>query len=780
MGTRRRLTLLVLLSAVVAFGAWRLARPPLLAGQSFSQAVYDRDGRLLRLTLAADEQYRLALPLARLSPQLIEATLLQEDQYFYWHLGVNPAALVRAALRTYVQGDRRVGGSTISMQLARILHGIKSRTLSGKLEQISRALWLELRYSKNEILEAYLNRVSYGGNIQGVAAASLIYFGRDPAKLTLTEALTLTVIPQHPARRRPDNPGAAADTVALLAARQALYERWLERHPEHGSERSALALPFRARSPSDLPFRAPHLAEAVLRDHPREPEIHTTLDPTLQQILERQARQFVERRARVGIRNAAALLIDSRDMAVKAALGSVNYFDDDIQGQVNGTRARRSPGSALKPFIYALGIEQGVVHPLTMLKDAPASFGGYNPENFDREFVGPIKAGEALIKSRNLPAVYVATRLQKPTLYQFLRDAGIGQLREESHYGLALVLGGAEVTMEELASLYAMLANGGVLRSLRYLQAQPATEGVRSLGEESAFLVLDILEHNPRPGPAFRSDWTRTNRPVYWKTGTSFAFRDAWSIGIVGPYVLAVWVGNFDGEGNPAFVGVDAAAPLMFDIIDAIHAQEPNLPPTVTRTPENLTRVEVCALSGHLPGRHCHHTVPTWFIPGVSPIKTCEVHRAVTVNIRTGQRTCRPGTPGIAGTRTEVYEYWPSDLLKLFRQAGIPRRVPPVESPECPLDSRATHGQPPQITSPQTNLVYPLRAKRIGKETIPLLAVTDADVRSVYWFIDEKLLGKSNSGQPFFWSAKPGSFMVRAVDDQGRADVREIKVVVVH
>lgn len=777
MGTRRRLTLLVLLSAVVAFGAWRLARPPLLAGQSFSQAVYDRNGRLLRLTLAADEQYRLALPLARLSPQLIEATLLQEDQYFYWHLGVNPAALVRAAVRTYVQGDRRVGGSTISMQLARILHGIKSRTLSGKLEQISRALWLELRYSKEEILEAYLNRVSYGGNIQGVAAASLIYFSRDPAKLTLNEALTLTVIPQHPTRRRPDNPGAETDTVALLAARQALYERWLERHPEHGSERSALALPFRARSPADLPFRAPHLAEAVLRDHPREPEIHTTLDPTLQHILERQTRQFVERRARVGIRNAAALLVDSRDMAVKAALGSVNYFDDDIQGQVNGMRARRSPGSALKPFIYALGIEQGVVHPLTMLKDAPASFGGYNPENFDREFVGPIKAGEALIKSRNLPAVYVATRLQKPTFYRFLRDAGIGQMREESHYGLALVLGGAEVTMEELARLYAMLANGGVMRPLRHLQAEPVTEGFRSLGEESAFLVLDILEHNPRPGQAFRSEWTRTNRPVYWKTGTSFAFRDAWSIGIVGPYVLAVWVGNFDGEGNPAFVGVDAAAPLMFDIIDAIHAQEPNLPPTVTRTPENLTRVEVCALSGHLPGRHCHHTVPTWFIPGVSPIKTCEVHRAVTVNIHTGQRTCRPGT---ADTRTEVYEYWPSDLLKLFRQAGIPRRVPPAESPECPLDSRAAHGQPPQITSPQTGLAYPLRAKRIGKETIPLQAVTDADVRSVYWFIDEKLLGKSNSGQAFFWSAKPGTFMVRAVDDQGRADVREIKVIVVN
>lgn len=777
MGTRRRLTLLVLLCAIVAFGAWRWTRPPLLAGQSVSQAVYDRDGRLLRLTLAADEQYRLAVALERLSPQLVEATLLQEDQYFYWHLGVNPVALVRAAVRTYVQGDRRLGASTISMQLARILYGIQSRTPAGKVEQIYRTLLLELRYSKKEILEAYLNRVSYGGNIQGAAAASLIYFNRDPAKLTLVEALALTVIPQHPARRRPDNPGSENDMKALLAARQALFERWVEQHPEHASEQSALALPFRARSPAELPFRAPHLVEAVLRDHPREPEIHTTLDPALQQVLERQASQFVERRARFGIRNAAALLVDSRDMTVKAALGSVDYFNDAIQGQVNAVRARRSPGSALKPFIYALGIEQGVIHPLTMLKDAPVSFSGYNPENFDREFVGPIKAGEALIKSRNLPAVYVATRLKKPTFHQFLKEAGIGELREENHYGLALVLGGSEVTMEELTRLYAMLANDGSLRPLRYRRDDPVSTGTRVLGEEATFLVLDILEKHRRPGLAFRGEWTRSNRPVYWKTGTSFAFRDAWSIGILGPYVLAVWIGNFDGEGNPAFVGVDAAAPLMFDIMDAIQAQEPDLPPTITRTPENLARVEVCSLSGHLPGRHCQHTVSTWFIPGVSPIKTCEVHRAVTVNIRTGQLTCRAAGPG---TRTEVYEYWPSDLLKLFRQAGIPRRVPPGESPECPLDQRATHGQPPQITTPQAGLVYSLRAKRIGKDSIPLQAVTDADARSVYWFIDEKLLGKSNSGQPFFWSAKPGSFMVRAVDDQGRADVREIKVTVVN
>jgi penicillin-binding protein 1C len=352
----------------------------------------------------------------------------------------------------------------------------------------------------------------------------------------------------------------------------------------------------------------------------------------------------------------------------------------------------------------------------------------------------------------------------------------VRNLREESYYGLTLTLGGGEMTMEELVTLYAVLANEGMLKPLRTLAADPPNEGRRVLSPEAAFLVLDILKDNPRPTQGFRSEWTRNPLPVYWKTGTSFAFRDAWSIAIAGPYVIAVWVGNFDGASNPAFVGVEAAAPLLFEILDALRAQDPDLPATQIRTPAALARVEVCAVSGHIPGPNCRHTVPTWFIPGVSPIQTCDVHRAVAVDVRTGRRAC--GTAS-ANTRTEIFEYWPSDLLKLFRQAGMPRRTPPPDNPNCPLDVRAARGLAPQITSPQANLTYSLRAARVGTETIPLQAVTDADARKVYWFLNEKYLGESRNGQPFFWIARPGKFVVRAVDDQGRADARDLSVAVV-
>jgi penicillin-binding protein 1C len=775
--TRRIAVLLLTGAALTAYAVWRLERPALLAGVSFSQAVYDRDGRLLRLTLAQDEQYRLRRPLARLSTQLVDATLLQEDRWFYWHPGVNPFALVRAAWTTYGTETRRVGGSTITMQLARMQLGLNTRHVGGKVRQILAALEIEARYSKDEILEAYLNRVPYGGNVQGAAAASLAYFGKDPERLTLPEALTLAIVPQHPARRQPGEERAAPETqVDLLAARRRLFGRWIADHPADAKDAAALALPFDAGRTAALPYLAPHFAEAVLADHPRVGELETTLDYRLQQLVERRTHAYIERRCGQGIRNAAVLLLDYRDMAVRAALGSANYYDDAIQGQVNGTRARRSPGSSLKPFIYALGIEQGLIHPLTLLKDAPASFGGFNPENSDREFSGPVKVRDALIRSRNIPAVYVASRLARPTLYQFLQDAGVRELRAEKHYGLALALGGAEVTMEDLAALYAMMINRGALKPLRFLRNEPVVEGRPLLSPESSFLVLDILKDNPRPAQGFRSEWTRDPMPVYWKTGTSYAFRDAWAIGIAGPYVIAVWVGNFDGSSNPAFIGLEAAGPLLFEIVDAIRAQDRALPAAPVSPTAVLARVEVCALSGHIPGPHCRHKVATWFVPGVSPIKTCEVHRAVTMNLRTGQRACALDT---APTRTEVYEFWSSDLLKLFRQAGIPRRTPPTDNPNCPLETRATHGLAPQITSPQAGLTYSLRAGRIGHETVALQAVTDADARAVHWFLDEKYLGESKSGQPFFWIARPGSYLLRAVDDQGRADARDFRVSVV-
>lgn len=758
----------VLLRVLPKAPLWGPASP----GFSSSVAVYDSHHRLLRLTLSTDEKYRLWTPLAQMSPTLVEATLLHEDRHYYHHFAVNPVAMGRAIYMTYLARTRRVGGSTITMQVARLRYRIGSRSLGGKLRQIGRALWLELRYSKDEILEAYLNLVPLGKNVEGVAAASLIYFGKPVSKLLLPEALTLAVIPQSPARRTPGK--EEGDNQALVRARGALFEKWATTHPSARKDEALLRLPLVMREPSQLPFRAPHAVDSLLATAGRRTELHTTVDLTLQSLLERQLRSYVARQRRIGIHNAAAMLVDTRDMAVRAVVGSADFFDAKIEGQVNGTQAKRSPGSTLKPFIYALGIDQGVLHPQTMVKDAQLAFGAYSPENFDGRFAGPLSAKEALIRSRNVPALWVASKLSSPSLYEFLRTAGISRLKSEAHYGLALVLGGAEVTMEELATLYAVLPGRGLLRPLRYLQSDPQVPGARVLSDEASFVTLEMLKDNPRPESNLASESLLSVVPVAWKTGTSYGFRDAWTAGIVGPYALLVWLGNFNGEGNPAFVGVTAAAPLFFSIVDALHGHDRGgLLPPPRPLPHNLSRVAVCSVSGQLPSRHCPHKQMTWFVPGRSPIEVCQIHRPVEIDDRTGLRACS----GLAQkTHTEVFEFWPSDLLRLFRAAGLPRRTPPPSLPGCNLTAAAARGVPPKITSPLRGVVYTLRPGVDDYDTVALSATTDADAQEVFWFVNETFVGKARSGSAFLWKPRPGKYTVRAVDDLGRADARELEV----
>ena len=366
------------------------------------------------------------------------------------------------------------------------------------------------------------------------------------------------------------------------------------------------------------------------------------------------------------------MLVDFRTMEVLAQAGSADFFNESISGQVDGTRSRRSPGSTLKPFIYALAIDQGLIHPRTMLSDAPRSFGGYNPENFDGEFAGPISATDALARSRNIPAVALAAQLARPTLYDFLKRGGVQLPRDESFYGLSLPLGGAEVTMEELVRLYATLANGGRLRAL-HRTPHAAEPGTRLLSPEASFLVLDMLGHVPRPG----LNDAAGNEGVYWKTGTSMGFRDAWSVAVFDHYVLAIWIGNFDGRRNAAFVGRTCAGPLLFQIIDAMRTQGPRRTPPLLAPPPgaNLQSVEFCAVSGQLPTAACTHRCTGWFIPGVSPITACTVHRDILIDTATGLRVSTDD--GTRALRHEIYEFWPSDLLALFEKAGVPRRRPP-------------------------------------------------------------------------------------------------------
>ena len=767
------------LVAVVLVGCRLWPHRPLRDWLPSSTAVYDARGRLMRLTLASDDRYRLWVPLRDISPALVDGVQLHEDRWYRWHPGFNVYGLVRGAWVTYVSHGNRQGGSTITMQLARLLWRLNTRTPMGKLRQVAYAVQLELFYSKDQILEAYLNYAPYGRNVEGVGAASVAYFDKSASALSLPEALALAVIPQDPTRRLQVGAASAADVigVSLRASRNRLYARWIVRHPQDATLRPLFALPLRLRPLSQLPFEAPHAVDQVLAARhiasgDQDSRVTTTLDLDLQHVLERQIGRYIQRNEARGIRNTAAVLVDIRDMGVKAMVGSADYANADIQGQVNGTLAKRSPGSTLKPFIYALGFDEGVLHPQTVLRDVPTAFGPYTPENFDGHFLGPVTATEALIRSRNIPAVWVASQLQRPSLYQFLRDAGISRMAGEKHYGLALVLGGGEVTMQELAGLYAMLANRGELRPLRLTSTEPQIAGTRLLSDEASFMVMDMLRQNPRPDETTGAQPDRL--PVYWKTGTSWGFRDAWTAGSFGPYVLVVWVGNFDGSSNQAFVGVEAAAPLFFQIVDALHAAQPQMSEPARRMPAHLRRVEICLASGDLPNQWCPQRGMTWFIPGKSPIRVSQVHRPVVIDDATGQPACPP----LAGkhTHVEVYEFWPSELQRVFVQAGIPRRVPP-HNDACNNIGASGDGEPPAMTSPLRGSIYAMRLKRAGEDRIAFSANADASVREMYWFVNDAYVGRTTPGEVFFWQPPAaGNYTVRVVDDHGRSDQRPLGV----
>ena len=687
--------------------------------------------------------------------------------------------MARAAWTTYVRRSRVVGGSTITMQLARLRFDLDTRTVFGKIVQSARALQLERHYGKNEILEAYLNLAPYGGSIEGIGTASRVYLDKPAGSLGLGEALALVVIPQNPTKRFPVSVRGRAE---LLAARDRLLAVWESRAEADDADAETLV---RARLvpafayPSRLPSHAPHF----VRDHvPMDgvSRVRTTLDLDLQRLVEARVADHVAQRRPDGIANAAAMLIDHRSMELLALVGSVGFFDEAIAGQVNGVRARRSPGSTLKPLLYALALDNGLIHPMTLLEDAPRRYAAYTPENFDRGFLGPVFARDALIQSRNVPAVGLLADLGVERFRDWLRRAGVAGLRSAADYGLALALGGSEITMEELVRLYATLAARGLWRDLVVVPGSVPGAPQRLLSPEASFLVLDMLRDVARPGAVARDPEDRS--VVAWKTGTSFGFRDAWSVGVVGPYVLAVWVGNFDGAANPALVGREAAAPLFFAIADSLS------PTGVDRSgPDgqsrwvvengaadglNVKRVEVCATTGDLPGPHCPRTTRSWFVPGVSPIKVSSVYRAIDIDRRTGLRSCGAA----ADAERVVYEFWPSNLYAVFRRAGIAIRRPPPWSPECGLDETSATGFAPRIRSPQRSLVYHAGAPGALAGNVLFSAVADGDVRRLFWFVDHRLVASTVPGESYFWTPTAGRFTVRVVDDLGRADSEPIRV----
>jgi penicillin-binding protein 1C len=545
-------------TAIVAVGLaatyWiaSLGPAPLGQGLAFSAAVVDREGKLLRPYTTPEGRWRLPATRADVDPRFVSLLLAYEDKRFSAHHGIDLLALGRAFAQLVTHGHIVSGASTITMQVARLLEPRAERSFKAKLRQIVRAVEIERALSKDEILALYLSLAPYGGNLEGIRAASLAYFGKEPRRLTLGEAAMLVALPQSPERRRPDR-----STAAVRAARDRVLERAAGIFPPDEIERAKREPVPVARRP--MPILAPHAADAAVAAAPERNLHRLTIDATLQKSLEELAR---ERARALGLDISVAILaVDHASGAVLARVASADYFDARRAGQVDMTAAVRSPGSTLKPFIYGLGFEDGLIHPETLIEDRPVRFGGYAPENFDLNFQGTVTVRRALQLSLNVPAVAVLDRVGASRFAARLEQAGGSFVLPPGEVpGLAIGLGGVGVSLNDLVALYAGLARLGTTMPLteRRASGEEAAPARRLLDPAAAWYVGSILIGTPPPENA-------VGGRIAFKTGTSYGYRDAWAVGFDGKRTIGVWVGRPDGAPVSGLVGRVAAAPVLFD-----------------------------------------------------------------------------------------------------------------------------------------------------------------------------------------------------------------------
>jgi len=542
--------------------------PPLAIETSVE--VLGRDGTLLRAYTVADGRWRLALPPDKVDPGYLRMLVAYEDRRFRDHPGVDARSLLRAVLQAAWNGRVVSGGSTLTMQVARLLEEGTTGKVAGKLRQMRVALALERRLTKDRILQLYLHLAPFGGNLEGVRAASISYFGKEPARLTPAEAALLVAIPQSPESRRPDRAADRAEAARNRVLARAEGEGVIDRETASAALREevpGLRKPF--------PALAPHLADRAKAEGPAATSHLLTIDGALQRKLETLAVEAVEGRGEA--LQVAILVADHASGEILASVGSAGYQADLRQGFVDMTRALRSPGSTLKPLVYALAFDEGLGHPETMIDDRPITFGTYAPQNFDRMYLGTIRMREALQLSRNIPVVELTEALGPAKFISAMEKAGMQPVFPGDQPGLAIALGGVGLSLSDMVQLYATLARGGVARPLSHRLDGPGAEGQRVVSEVAAWAVGDILAGlAPPPGaPA--------NRLAY-KTGTSYGHRDAWAIGYDGTHVIGVWMGRADGTPVPGAFGADVAAPVLFQAFNRLKPKLDPQPPAPAST----------------------------------------------------------------------------------------------------------------------------------------------------------------------------------------------------
>jgi penicillin-binding protein 1C len=592
-------TLASLLWVALAWAAPRLAvhvlgEPQLSGADETSVVLLDRRDRLLRAFTTGDGRWRLPVDQAHVDPRYLAMLIAYEDHRFRSHAGVDVTALLRAAVQLARNGRIVSGASTLTMQVARLLEARHERSGSGKLRQMLRAVQLEHYLEKNEILDLYLLMAPFGGNIEGARAAALTYFGKEPRRLSVAEAALLVALPQSPKARRPDR-----HPIAARRARDRVIDRMVGAGVVSPAEAAAAKAEPVPTSRKEFPRHAPHLAEAEVAAEPQARVHRLTLDASVQGAMETLAREHVRG---LGSRlSVAILVVEQATGEVIAHVGSSDYLDETRFGSIDMVRAVRSPGSALKPFIYGLAFEQGLAHPDTLIEDRPVRFGSYSPKNFDQGFHGTVTIREALQQSLNIPAVKVLAKVGPQALIgRFRRLRMVTALPDHTEPSLAIALGGVGMRLWDLTALYASLARGGEAVRLIHRQSDRPTAGGqvagarparRLLSPVAAWYVSNILAGTPPPENAKAG-------AIAYKTGTSYGYRDAWSVGFDGRNTIAVWVGRPDGASTPGLTGRTAAAPILFDAFQrlgrpleplppapaaSIHAEGSALPPPLRR-----------------------------------------------------------------------------------------------------------------------------------------------------------------------------------------------------
>ncbi|NBM80463.1 peptidoglycan glycosyltransferase PbpC [Proteus sp. G2659] len=725
--------------------------------------VTAQDGTPLWRFADKEGVWRYHVKLDDVSPEYLEALITYEDRWFYQHPGVNPMSILRAAWQDLSSGRIVSGGSTLSMQVARLIDP-HSRTLGGKIKQLWRTLQLEWYYSKDEILEIYLNRAPFGGTLEGIGAASWAYLGKSPADLSAGEATLMAVLPQAPSRLRPDRyPERAQAARDKVLDRLAEYQIWSQEKVNEIKEEQVLL------APRQTPQLAPLLARRMYNEK-REPVITTTIDINIQRQLEEIANQWKYQLA--DKTSLAILVVDHTDMSVKGYVGSADFNDNSRFGHVDMISAWRSPGSTLKPFIYALALDEGLIHAESLLQDVPRRFDNYRPGNFDSGFNGAVSASEALSRSLNLPAVQLIEVYGAKKFAAKLRHNHIEmRFPYGSEPNLALILGGTATRMDELVSAFSALARQGKTAPLRFKPEQIIENRVL-MSQGSAWIIRRILagEARPRPDSAISPVV-----PLAWKTGTSYGYRDAWSIGVNARYTIGVWVGRPDGTPVAGQFGFATAVPIMNQVNNLLTGyfyQNKQRPPTDLR-PNSVTAATICWPTGKaLPKEdsNCRVSRRSWILDNTIPPTLLNDSQEGILGINEkiwlddkGKRT----GPNCPNAELKDIALWPIAL-----EAWLPekerraKRLPPISETCSPIKEDII---PLFISGIRAgDLLRPLP----GETNLEITVSTQGGSGMQWWFLNGEQIGKTENGETFsYLLEKRGKYQLSVLDLSGQTDM---------